>query len=182
MSTANQNINEAVLVEGCRANDRQSQQNFYDRFSSKMYAVCLRYAGNSEDANDLLQEGFVKIFKHLDKFRGDGSLEGWVRRIFVNTSIEFLRRKKAVLQLPEVESIPIEDTALNGFDKISLNDVLKMVQKLSDGYRTVFNLFVIEGYTHKEIGEMLGINEGTSKSQLARAKNILQQEIKKVAF
>ncbi|MBI1344547.1 MAG: sigma-70 family RNA polymerase sigma factor [Terrimonas sp.] len=153
------------------------QEELYNRFSSKMYGVCLRYAANGDDAQDILQDGFVKIFKNLEKFRSEGSFEGWVRRIFVNTAIEHLRRKTQLISIGEKEerTIPLhEKTAL---DNLAEKDILALIQQLSPGYRTVFNMYVIEGYTHRDIGEILGISEGTSKSQLARARVILQQKV-----
>jgi RNA polymerase sigma-70 factor (ECF subfamily) len=143
-----------------------------------MYAVCLRYAGNAMEAEDILQEGFIKIFKKLSSFRGDGSFEGWIRRIFVNTSIEHFRRKNYLQPVTEKEENTIEGKYLSVLDTLAERDILDLIQQLSPGYRTVFNMYVIEGYTHKEIGEMLGISEGTSKSQLSRAKVILQDMVR----
>ena len=143
-----------------------------------MYAVCLRYANNSEDAQDLLQEGFIKIFRNLHRFRAEGSFEGWIRRVFVNTAIEHYRKKSAQLSsVSEKEENTIEDTDITALDSLAEKDILNLIQELSPGYKTVFNLYVVEGYSHKEIGEMLGISEGTSKSQLARAKAILQKKV-----
>lgn len=153
------------------------QELLYTRFAPKMYAVCLRYSGNSDDAQDLLQEGFIKVFKNLEKYRGDGSFEGWIRRIFVNTSIEYFRRKVKLTTVSETQEITIEDKEWNALDTMAEKDIIKIVQELSPGYRQVFNMYVIEGYSHKEISEILGISEGTSKSQLARAKVILKKII-----
>ncbi|MEP6615441.1 MAG: RNA polymerase sigma factor [Ginsengibacter sp.] len=153
------------------------QEQLYLKYSPKMYAVCLRYAANTDDAKDLLQEGFIKIFKNLAKYRGDGSFEGWIRRIFVNTCIEHFRKKTALYNVSEVQEATIEDKEWNVLDRLAEQDIMKMIQDLSPGYRTVFNLHVVEGYSHKEIGEILGINEGTSKSQLARAKVVLQKMV-----
>jgi RNA polymerase sigma factor (sigma-70 family) len=154
------------------------QEELYRRFSPKMYAVCLRYANNSEDAQDLLQEGFIKIFRNLHRFRAEGSFEGWIRRVFVNTAIEHYRKKSAQLSsVSEKEENTIEDTDITALDSLAEKDILNLIQELSPGYKTVFNLYVVEGYSHKEIGEMLGISEGTSKSQLARAKAILQKKV-----
>jgi len=154
------------------------QQELYNRFAGKMYAVCLRYAGNAEDAQDLLQEGFIKVFRNLDKFRAEGSFEGWVRRVFVNTSIEHFRKKNYLYSISEKEENVIEDADITALDNLGEKDIIKLIQDLSPGYRTVFNMYVIEGYSHKEIGNILGISEGTSKSQLARAKAILQRKVK----
>ena len=155
------------------------QEELYRRFSPRMYAVCLRYAGNPEEAEDILQEGFIKIFKKLGSFRSEGSFEGWIRRIFVNTAIEHFRRKRYLQPVTEKEENTVEGSYLSVLDNLAERDIMELVQQLSPGYRTVFNMYVVEGYTHKEIGDMLGISEGTSKSQLSRAKVILQQMVKK---
>jgi RNA polymerase sigma-70 factor (ECF subfamily) len=170
---------ESDLINGCIEGNRRMQEELYRRFSPRMYAVCLRYAGNSEEAEDILQEGFIKIFKKLDSFRGDGSFEGWIRRIFVNTAIEHFRRKRYLQPVTEKEENTIEGKYLSVLDELAEKDILELVRQLSPGYRTVFNMYVVEGYTHKEIGDILGISEGTSKSQLSRAKVILQEMVKK---
>ena len=175
----NQNITESDLIHGCLNGERRMQEELYRRFAPKMYAVCLRYAGNSEEAQDILQEGFIKIFKKLSSFRGEGSFEGWICRIFVNTSIEHFRRKNYLQPVTEREENTIEGKYLSVLDSLAEKDIMSLIQELSPGYRTVFNLYVIEGYTHKEIGDMLGISEGTSKSQLSRAKVILQDLVRK---
>lgn len=175
---SNHNISESDLIKGCIEGDRRMQEELYSRFSPKMYAVCLRYANNSEDAQDLLQEGFIKIFRNLHRFRAEGSFEGWIRRVFVNTAIEHYRKKSAQLSsVSEKEENTIEDTDITALDSLAEKDILNLIQELSPGYKTVFNLYVVEGYSHKEIGDMLGISEGTSKSQLARAKAILQKKV-----
>ena len=174
---SNHILSEADLIDGCIHGNRQMQELLYHRFSSKMYAVCLRYSGNPEDARDLLQEGFIKIFKNLSKYRGDGSFEGWIRRIFVNTSIEHFRRKVSLYNVTETQENTIEDKEWNVLDNLAEKDIITMINQLSPGYRTVFNMHVIEGYSHKEIGDALGINEGTSKSQLARAKMVLRKMV-----
>lgn len=177
-SKSNYNISESDLIKGSIAGDRRMQEELYRRFAPKMYAVCLRYANNANDAQDLLQEGFIKVYKNLHRFRAEGSFEGWVRRVFVNTSIEHFRKKSAQLSsVSEREENTIEDADITALDSLAEKDIINIVQELSPGYRTVFNLYVVEGYSHKEIGEMLGISEGTSKSQLARAKSILQKKI-----
>jgi RNA polymerase sigma factor (sigma-70 family) len=177
---SNQNITESDLIHGCINGDRRMQEELYRRFSPRMYAVCLRYAGTSEEAQDILQEGFIKIFKKLTSFRGEGSFEGWIRRIFVNTAIEHFRRKKYLQPVTEKEENTLEGNYLSVLDELAQRDIMELVQQLSPGYRTVFNMYVVEGYTHKEIGDIMGISEGTSKSQLSRAKVILQEMVKKL--
>jgi len=175
---SNQNITESDLIKGCIEDDRRMQEELYRRFSPRMYGVCLRYAGNAEEAQDILQDGFVKVFKKLSSFRGEGSFEGWIRRIFVNTAIEHFRRKRYLQPVTEKEEATLEGNYLSVLDNLAEKDILDLVRQLSPGYRTVFNMYVVEGYTHKEIGEIMGISEGTSKSQLSRAKVILQEMVK----
>ncbi len=142
-----------------------------------MFGVCLRYAGHSGEAEDILQDGFIKVYTKISSYRGEGSFEGWVRKIFVNTAIEHFR-KKTFLQPITQEDESTEGNYLSVLDTLAEKDIIELIQKLSPGYRTVFNMYVIEGYTHKQIGEALGISEGTSKSQLSRAKQILQELVK----
>lgn len=168
---------ESDLIKGCINGDPQMQRSLYQRFSSMMYGVCLRYSENAEDANDVLQEGFIKVYKNLDKFRGDGSFEGWVRRIFINTSIEHYRKKVKLYNVSEVQENTVEDTDLSALDSLAVKDIMNIINELSPGYKQIFNLHVVEGYSHKEIADMLGITEGTSKSQLARAKGVLKKII-----
>ena len=177
-TTGNHTISETDLIKGCIEGNRQMQEELYKRFSGKMYAVCLRYANNADDAQDLLQEGFIKVYRNLHRFRAEGSFEGWIRRVFVNSSIEHFRKK--ALQLSKVsdkEENTIEDTDSSALDQMAEKDIVRLIQELSPGYRTVFNLYVVEGYSHREIGEMLGISEGTSMSHLARARSILQKRV-----
>jgi len=178
-STSNHTIPESDLITGCMEGDRRMQEELYKRFSPKMYAVCLRYASNADEAQDILQDGFIKVFNKLDSFRGDGSFEGWVRRIFVNTAIEYFRRKKYLQPVTEKEENTIEGKYVSALDELAEKDILELITQLSPGYRTVFNMYVVEGYSHKEIGDILGISEGTSKSQLSRAKALLQDLVKK---
>lgn len=169
---------DADFIDGCARGDRKIQYELYQRFAPKMYGVCLRYAGKVEEAEDILQEGFIKVFRKIDSFRGDGSFEGWVRRIFVNTAIEHFRKKNYLQPITEYEENTIEGKYLSVLDSLAEKDIIQLVQQLSPGYRTVFNMYVVEGYTHKQIADILGISEGTSKSQLSRAKIILQEMVK----
>jgi RNA polymerase sigma-70 factor (ECF subfamily) len=177
--SSNHTISESDLINGCIEGNRRMQEELYRRFSPRMYAVCLRYAGSSEEAEDILQEGFIKVFKKLNTFRSEGSFEGWVRRIFVNTAIEHFRRKRYLQPVTEKEENTMEGNYLSVLDNLAERDIMELIQQLSPGYRTVFNMYVVEGYSHKEIGDMLGISEGTSKSQLSRAKVILQDMVRK---
>ena|SRR5882724_6967588 len=142
-----------------------------------MFAICLGYSVDRPQAEDMMQEGFVKVFLNIHRFRGEGSFEGWLKRIFVNTAIEWLRKHSVMNQMLDVEETDIKRVQADDFDKLSVKDLMALVQSLAPGYRTVFNLYAVEGYTHKEIGEMLGISEGTSKSQFARARYMLEKLI-----
>jgi len=180
---SNHSISESDLIQGCIAGDRRFQEHLYKKFAAKMFAICLRYSNKAEDAQDILQDGFVKVFKNLNRYRGDGSFEGWVRRIFVNTAIEHYRRNTNLYPVTESHENALETKELSALDSLSMKDLMNIIQQLSPGYRTVFNLYAVEGYSHKEIADMLGISEGTSKSQLARARGVLQQliETKKIS-
>ncbi len=178
------------IIDGCIAGERRSQQRVYELFYGKMMAVCLRYTKNHDQAKDILQDGFIKVFRSMEKFNREGSFEGWIRRIMVNTAIDYFRRaKNAYLLLGEERSIEdfgdqdeedtIEDEAAEEVLDLKPADVINAMQKLTPAYRTVFNLYVFEEMTHKEIAEMLGINIGTSKSNLAKAKHNLKKLLKK---
>ncbi len=158
-------------IEGCR----KSQKELYDFYAAKMFAFCLRYAKNDMDAEDILQDGFVKIFTNLDKYRADGSFEGWLRRIMVNTAIEHIRKNKINNQdISENIENTVKDKYANALDKLFEKELVNIASTLSDGYKAVFNMYAIEGYSHKEIAKQLGITESTSKSQFSRAKSILR--------
>ncbi len=165
------------LIQACCRGERAAQQGVYERYSSRLFAICLRYADDYHQAEDLLQEGFLKVFRHITAFRGEGSFEGWLRRIFVNTAIEQHRKKHHLYPLVEVLHTDIEWQDEGVMEQLAADDLMEMVNSLSPGYRTVFNLYAIEGYNHKDIADMLGISEGTSKSQLARARAILQRKV-----
>ena len=146
-------------------------------FASKMFAICLRYTKNQMDAEDILQEAFVKLFNNLHRFRGEGSFDGWVRRIFVNTAIEHIRRKNLNTTVGEGLENSVADKHKNALDNLYEKDIITSADTLSDGYRTVFKLYAVEGYSHKEIASQLGITESTSKSQFSRAKALLRTMI-----
>lgn len=168
---------EQELVQGCLADDRSSQELLYGRFARRMYAVCMRYARHEEEAQDLLQEGFIRVFEKLASFRTEGSLEGWIRRIMVHTAINHFRRKSQQnerIGMHHIPEVPVASTAVN---KLGEQELLALVAGLPDGYRHVFNLYAIEGYDHAEIATMLGCGESTSRSQLAKARRMLQQRL-----
>ncbi len=166
------------IIEGCILGNPRMQKALYVKYSPKMFGVCLRYAGNEDDAKDILQDGFIKIFNNISRFKAIGSFEGWIRRIIVNTAIEQFRKKNNLFSVNELTSEKIEDGNADGLEKLEAKELLGLIQSLPIGYRTVFNLYAIEGFTHKEIGEILKINEGTSKSQYARAKTWLKDKLK----
>jgi len=170
-------VTDEMLIQQSAEGDRRSQKMLYDRYASKMFGVCLRYAQDYQAAEDILQEGFVKAFKNMEKFRFEGSFEGWLRRIMVNTAIEMHRRKNHLYPLVDVDKTEIELIEENAVSMLATEDLMHMIESLSPGYRTVFNLYAIEGYSHKEIAEQLNISEGTSKSQLARARYILMEMV-----
>jgi RNA polymerase sigma factor (sigma-70 family) len=170
---------EAHLIRALARGEARAQRVVYERFAGKMLAVCLRYCANRDDAEEVLLDGFMRVYDRVGQFREEGSFEGWIRRIMVTESLMFLRRTKSWRQ-----EIPLDgaDTEPNyAWADASLNetDLLRLINQLPDGYRTVFNLYAIEGYSHAEIADMLGIAEGTSKSQLSRARMLLQTSLKK---
>ena len=163
------------LVKGCISSNPAAQRLLFERFSRKMMGVCLRYADRSEEAEDMLQNGFIRVFEKIETFKGTGSLEGWVRKIMVNESLTYLRKNKAMkmnIDIDDAKYVIPGNTHVG--ETMNEKDLLKMIQQLPMGFRTVFNMYAIEGYTHKEIAEQLGITEGTSKSQYSRAKTHLQ--------
>jgi len=172
-----ENINLNRIWQGCQAQDKKSQAQLYSIFSKKMFVVCMRYAQTTLEAEDILQNGFIKVFTKHHLFDGKGSLEGWIKRIMVNTAIESYRQSKEKYtdSIGEQHENTIHSHLTS--DTSSYQDLLKLIKELPLGYRTVFNLYAIEGYSHKEIAEMLGISEGNSKSQLSRARQALQQKL-----
>jgi len=168
-----------LISESMRGNPKM-QKLLYQQFSAKMYSVCLHYAKSTADAEDILQEGFIKVFRNLDKFRGDGSFEGWIRKIITRTALSYLRdNKKDKHQIPVDDSC--KDKESNILDKLAEKDIVGIVRKLPQGYRAIFMMYVIEGYNHREIADILGCSEGTCKSQLYRSRTRLQKMLKKSA-
>lgn len=173
-----------IIIEGCVRNERKAQEQLFKLFYGKMLSVCLRYTVDHDSAQEILQDGFIKVFEKLDSFDFKGSFEGWVRRIIANTAIDAIRKSRKMPYLSENGSEfitetenPMEEAEIQNFRELKAEVAMHAIQKLSPAYRTVFNLYVLEEYTHKEIAEMLGISEGTSKSNLAKAKQNLQRII-----
>ncbi len=177
--------NQENLIKGCVNGDRKAQRAVYELFYGKMLVVCLRYTNNADQAKDILQDGFIKVFANISKFSGEGSFEGWIRRVVVNTAIDFTRkRKKDFLLLGDEQSIEdfvdiVEEEEEEEFEFKAIH-IIEAMQKLSPAYRVVFNLYVFENMKHHEIAEKLGVSVGTSKSNLAKAKknirNLLLKE------
>lgn len=172
-------MNEDQLILGCKNGEREAQKALYHKYAAKMLAICMRYIGEKMEAEDILQDGFIKIFTHFPKYESTGSLGGWIRTVMVNTAIEHYRKNKRNIIDLTVDKYPHQAFDEGLIERIDAKQILKMIARLPDGYRQVFNLYAIEGYKHQEIGIMLGISEGTSKSQYARAKKHLQEIILK---
>ncbi|MCB0738196.1 MAG: RNA polymerase sigma factor [Bacteroidetes bacterium] len=165
------------LIEGCIDGRRKAQYQLYQNYSGKMMGVCMRYSKDEAEAEDILQDGFVKVFTNIHKYRPIGSFDGWIRRIFVNTAIEYYRsRKKFLLSDIELENADIAFSE-SVVDKMAAEEIIGLFAEMPDGYRMVFNMYAVEGYSHKEIADELGISIGTSKSQYSRARTYLQRLI-----
>src|SRR5690606_33417624 len=166
---------EDELINGCKARNRDAQRSLYDQYSSKMYALCYRYVKDSMEAEDVLVTAFTKIFERIDQFKGEGSIEGWIRRVIVNEALTYLRRNRSMYLETDLEAADREPDYQNISDHLEAEELMQMIQELHSGYRIVFNMYAIDGYSHKEIAEQLGISENTSKSQLSRARTYLQK-------
>ena len=173
-------MSEKQLINSCLNGNRRAQEELYNLYSRRMMGLCLRYVGDRESARDLLQEGFIKVFTSLHLYSGKGSLEAWIRMVFVNVAIEQLRKKDIVrdaMDLDSINELTEDETAVS---KLSAEMIMDMVRQLPSGFRIIFNLYAVEGYSHKEIGDMLQISEGTSRSQYARARQLLMKKIKQL--
>ena len=170
-----QSLTDEELLKGCLEKDRKCQEQLYRKYSRKMYAICQAYARDKDMAQDILQDSFVKVFLKINTFERGNSLEGWIRRIVTNTAIDYFRQSRKLnnfIELEEVHSQKVADDSIN--KTINVEEILYFLRKLPEGARVIFNLYAIEGYSHKEIADRLSISEGTSKSQYSRAKSILQ--------
>jgi len=170
-------LSEIELIKGCVKEDRAAQKALYERYCRKMMVVCQRYAKSTQEAEDALQEGFVKVFASINAFRQESRLDTWMTRIMINTTLNQQRQKLYLLPMVDVTEIEMTEDSEISLASFHLSELIAMIQSLPDGCRLVFNLFAIEGYNHKEIAEMLGISEGTSKSQYSRAKSLLKVKL-----
>lgn len=168
------------IIYKCQEGNSGAQTALYRLFSSKMYGVCLRYARDRAEAEDILQEGFVRVFTKIRQFESKGSFEGWMRRIMVNTALEKFRKHDRLYPVEEMKIYESTEWVDDTISSITAGDLMKIIQELPPRYKMVFNLFAIEGYSHEEIGEMMDISEGTSKSNLSRARMILQKRVTEV--
>ena len=169
------------LIESCKKGNRAAQKILYDRLASRMFPVCMRYIGDRTAAEDVLQDGFVTLFTRLESYQGEGSFEGWARRIFVTTALMSLRKKDALKMSDELETVRgMKTETTSQLQNIGYKELMKLVMSLPPGFRTVFNMYAIEGYSHKEIADMLGITETTSRTQFSRARVWLQNKIEKL--
>ncbi len=169
------------IVEKCKAGDKQAFTFLYNKYAPKMLGVCIRYAKSREEAEDMLQEGFIRLFQKIDSYRGSGSFEGWMRRVIVNSAINYYKTQIKYNNTLNVENNDFvfkeEQAAETDSESIPQKKLLEMIQQLPEGYKMIFNLYVLDGYTHKEISEILNISENTSKSQLLKAKRALRQKV-----
>lgn len=167
------------LLDSCIAGDREAQKALYDQLAPRMFSVCIRYIGDKMLAEDVLQEGFITLFTKLKTYKGDGSFEGWARKIFVTTALMYLRKKDALKISEDLETVRgMQDDTPSQVQNIGYKELMELVMSLPPGFRTVFNMYAIEGYSHKEIAEVLGITETTSRTQFSRARIWLQNKIK----
>lgn len=175
--------NEASLIHGCQKGDIGMQKALYENFAPKMLGICLRYTNDKEVARDLLQDGFIKVFTNFKMYKGTGSLEGWLRKVFVNTALEYLRKTDILRNSTEIDNFDqllYIDADKSTLENLSASELIDIINELPIGYRTIFNLFAVEGYTHKEIAQLMNINESTSRSQYTRAKQMLQKRLASV--
>jgi RNA polymerase sigma-70 factor (ECF subfamily) len=174
----NTTVDETEVIESCKRGKQWAQSYLYQMHAPKMMGVCLRYVSDSETARDIVHDGFIKVFTKINTYTGEGSLEGWIRRIFVTTALEYLRKKDTLSLSESVETINIasNENEVGIISKLGAEDLLRCVQSLSSGYRTIFNMHAIEGFSHSEISDILGISEATSRSQFMRARNILKEK------
>lgn len=166
-------LDHQTLIKKCLDGNPRAQKEMFDHFSGKMYYVCLRYASDQVEAQDMLQEGFIRLFGNLDSFKGTGSFEGWARRIFVHTAIKYYHRMRKHHENVAIDHAYAHKVNSSALSELGEKELMGLVQSLPDGYRIVFNMYAIEGFSHREIAELLNIKESTSRSQLVKARKVL---------
>lgn len=175
-------LTEEELIKGCKTNDRLAQKCLYEKYAAKMFGVCKRYVKTIENAEEVVVIAFCKVFQKIDMYSGKGSFEGWIRRIIVNEALMFLRKNYRFNEHIDITEMPVKAVNITIEDELSAQEILALLQELPTGYRTVFNLYVVEGYKHKEIAEILGISINTSKSQLILAKRRMRELVEKAGI
>jgi RNA polymerase sigma-70 factor (ECF subfamily) len=176
-------MEDTTLIDECVKGNIKAQRFLFDKFAPKMLAVCLRYTKNKSDAEDVLQEAFIKVFLNIKNFKKEGSLEGWIRRIMVNTSLDQIRKNSKFLKDIDISVVDFKVESKEFIlENIAAEDLLIMINNMPNGYKIVFNMFAIEGYSHQEIATTLGVTENTSKSQYLRARSFLKNELEKIKF
>lgn len=180
MAARMQPKSEQELIQGCQKDDASCQREIFQRYAGRLMAVCLRYARHRLEAEDILQEAFIKVFDNIKSFEGKGSFEGWIRRIAVNTALKNYQRKAFANEQLTLEQLPDIAQEPKAYAHLNEEELLAMIARLPEGYRLVFNLYAIEGYSHKEIAEMLDIQESTSRSQLVKARKMLQAQLEQL--
>jgi RNA polymerase sigma factor (sigma-70 family) len=180
--TTNTDERLAGLWEGCLKNDRKQQEMLYKILAPKMLAVCMRYANDKDEAQDILQEGFIKMFKNMQNYRGEGSLEGWIRRIMVHSAISRYRKAKTIVLVDDFAKQNVPVSSSYNANGLEAREILQMVDELPTTYRSVFNMYAIEGYSHQEIGSTLGMTELLSRTTLYRARAILKEKLNSLAM
>lgn len=173
-------MTEQELIKGCIKRDAKSQRMLFDQYSGIMMTVCRRYSNDQKEAEDLLQESFIKVFSHISQYRFEGSLEGWIKRIVVNTALRVLKSKKIHFSAINEDTHETQSIDSQALTNLNADELLKLIDNLPEGYRIVFNLYALEGYDHNEIAKLLNINPGTSRSQLSKARGLLKTQIKEL--
>ena len=169
------------ILDGCKKNDTGAQKALFDKYSARMMGLCIRYSGNKEEAEDILQDGFIKVCEKLEQYSGKGSLGGWISTVMVNTALVHLRKKKKEGYATDInDATGIDTKDVDVLSKMRADELMELIRRMPSGYRTVFNLFAIEGYGHKEIAILLNVSESTSKSQFFKAKIYLRKQIEKL--
>lgn len=174
-------MDEQELIKDCLKGNAIAQRKLFEMFAPKMMSVCLRYMKDQQEAEDVLQDGFIKVFQKLEAYENTGAFEGWIRRVIINTALDQIRKNSKMGYTSDVDEVGYKiENKDHAFDELIAQDLMKLINNMPEGYKVVFNMFAIEGYSHKEIGEMLGVSENTSKSQYSRARAYLREKLEKI--